>query len=345
MIKKIKLLFAICIFVCTSKTFSQSFSNASEYLDFVAAEQEEIQKRMWNYTKALAHSKSDRNINSKRKSLIKTTEEAIAKIEKADGYDGEDYKNKVLKHMRLNESLLKNDYAEIVDMKEVAEQSYDLMEAYILAQELADEKMKESQLEYETNFYAFATKNNINIIESESDLGKKMEISNEVFQHYNKMYLIYFKVYINEVYLMDALNNQDVSAIQQNANALSQSAKDGLEILKTVETYKNDNSIVESTKSAFEFFIDEADNQVPKLVDFLILNGDFETIKTTLEKTPERKRTKEQVDTYNKKVKELNKGVKTYNNTNQELNKNRQIAINNLNTTNENFLARHIPKD
>ena len=49
-----------------------------------------------------------------------------------------DYKNKVLKHMRLNESLLKHDYAKIVDMKTVAEQSYDLMEAYIVAQELAD---------------------------------------------------------------------------------------------------------------------------------------------------------------------------------------------------------------
>lgn len=341
----IKTLLVISLFAISINSFSQNFSNASEYLDFVAAEQEEITKKMWRYTKALAHSKNDRNINSKRKALIKTTEQAIEKIEKADGYDGNEYKNQVLKHMRLNESLLKNEYADIVDMKSVAEQSYDLMEAYILAQELADEKMKESQMEYETNFYAFAAKNNINIIESESDLGKKMAISNEVFQHYNKMYLIYFKVYINEVYLMDALNKQDVSAIQQNANALSQSAKDGLEILKTVETYKNDNSIVESTKSAFEFFIDEADNQIPKLVDFLILNEDFETIKTTFEKTPERKRTKDQIDTYNKKVKEVNKGVKTYNSINQNLNSNRQKALNNLNMTNEKFLARHIPND
>ena len=341
----IKTLLAICFITVSINSFSQSFSNASEYLDFVALEQEEITKKMWRYTKALAHSKNDRSINSKRKALIKTTEQAIRKIDKAAGYDGDDYKNKVLKHMRLNESLLKNEYAKIVDMKEVSEQSYDLMEAYMLAQELADKKMKESQLEYETNFYAFAAKHNINIIESETDLGKKMEISSNVFKHYNKMYLIYYKVYMNEVYLMDALNKQDVGALQQSANALSQSANEGLEILKSVETYKGDNSIIESTKKTFDFFIDEADNQTPKLVDFLILNEDFKTIQASLEKTPERKRTKEQVNTYNKKVKELNKAVKDYNSLNQNLNKNRQAALNNLNITNEKFLARHIPKD
>ena len=84
-------------------------------------------------------------------------------------------------------------------MKAVSEQSYDYMEAYFLAQELADKKMEESQMEYEIDYYAFAANNNIEIIESESDLSKKMKISNEVFKHYKEMYLIFFKVSINEI--------------------------------------------------------------------------------------------------------------------------------------------------
>ena len=345
MLRIIKLLTIVLFVGFSIQSFGQTFSNASEYLDFVGSEQEEITKNMWRYTKALAHSKNDRNISSKRKALLKTMEGSIAKIEKADGYDGDAYKNNVLQHMRLNESLLNNDYAKIVDMKEVAEQSYDLMEAYMIAQEMADKKMQESQLDYETHFYAYANKHNINIIESDTDLGKKMKISNAVFKHYNKMYLIYFKVYINEIYLMQALNDNDVSAIQQNANALSQSAKEGIEVLKAVETYKNDNSLIDVTTKTFEFFIDEAENKIPQLVDFLILNADFETIKTSLEKTPERKRTKEQVDTYNKKIKDLNKAVKAYNKLNQELNTDRQTVINSINMANEKFLARHIPND
>lgn len=341
----LKPLLTVFILLIAYTTHSQSFKNASEYLDFIATEQESVTKNMWKYTKAIAHSKNDRTINAKRNVLLKTVEKAIAKIENADGYDGEDYKKQVLTYMRLNESLLNQDYAKIIDMKEVAEQSYDAMEAYVLARELADQKMEDAYNEYDTNFRLFAAKHNISIVESETDLGNKMKISNQVFNHYNELYLIYFKVSINEMYLIDALSKNDVGAIQQNANALSQTAKEGLEILKTVELYKNDKSIAEVTKDAFEFFIDEADNQVPQLTEFLILNEDFETIKNTLEKTPERKRTKEQIDTYNKKVKDINKAVDNYNKVNTKLNKDRQNIINKLNTTNENFLAKHIPND
>lgn len=340
-----KPLITSCIFFLTITAYSQSFKNASEYLDFVGQEQEAVTKNMWKYTKAVAHSKNDRAIDAKRTVLVKSVEKAIDKIEKADGYDGETYKNQVLEYMRLSESLLKHDYANIIDLKEVAEQSYDLMEAYIMAQELADKKMAEAYKEYDTNFRLFATKNKINIIEGESELGKKMKISNEVFKHYNEMHLIHFKVSINEIYLFDAIEKNDVNAIQQSANALSQSAKDGLEILQSVELYKNDKSLVEDTRKAFQFYIDEADNQIPKITEFLIMNDDFGTIKNTLEKTAEKKRTKEMVDTFNKKVKDINKAVTIYNKTNETINRNRQNTVNSLNTANENFLSKHIPND
>jgi hypothetical protein len=332
------------LFVVTSIT-AQNFNNASEYLDFVGEEQQEITKNMWKYTKAVAHSKSDRSIDGKRKKLLKTIDQAIAKITKANGFGDDDYKSKVLRHMTFNKNLLNHDYAKIIDMKEVAEQSYDAMEAYILAQEMADQKMEESQQEYEKNFHEYAAKHNIEIIESESDLGKKMKISNEVFEHYHDMYLTYFKVYINEIYLMEAIEKSDVSAIQQNANALAAAAKEGLEILKTKTVYKKDQSIINATKKAFEFFIDEGENQIPKITEFLILNEDFEKIKANLEQTAERKRTKEQIDNYNKKVAEVNKGADMYNKVNAQLNTKRQNAINGLNNANANFLSKHIPKD
>ncbi|NRA92304.1 MAG: hypothetical protein HRU26_06395 [Psychroserpens sp.] len=337
--------FLILFLFTTNSINAQSFSNASEYLYFIGEEQQAITKNMWKYTKALAHSKSDRSIDNKRKNLLKTIDKAISKISKAEGYDGDEYKNKVLKNLELNKNLLNYDYAKIVDMKAVAEQSYDAMEAYIMAQELADKKMEESQLEYETNFYSFAAKHNIQIIESENDLANKMKISNEVFEHYNDMYLVYFKVYINEIYLWDAVESNDVSAIQQNSNALNTAAKEGLEILESKEAYKKDQSIINANRTAFEFFIDETENKIPEITDFLILNEDFEKIKNNLESTPERKRTQKQIDAYNKKVKDINKAIKKYNKVNTELNNKRQTVINGLNNTNANFLASHIPND
>ena len=342
-ITKTCLLILLCLF--SQNIASQNFEKATDYLSFVGEELEVISKNSWKLTKAIAHSKSDRTVTSKRKVLLKSVERAIAKIKKANGYDGDEYKNQVLEHLSLRESLLKNDFAKIIDMKEVAEQSYDLMEAYIIAREMADEKMTEAQAEYEVHFYDFANKHNINIIESDSDLSKKMKISGEVFDHYNDLYLIFFKVYINEIYLMEALEKSDINAIQQNTNALSATAKEGLEIIKEVELYKNDTSVANATKSIFEFFIDEADNKIPKQLDFLVLNEDMERITETLEKTPEKKRTKKQIDDYNAKIKEINKAIKDYNRVNGELNNDRQKVFNALDTAKEKFLAKHIPKD
>lgn len=342
---KFRICFILLLLSIITFSNAQNFKTASDYLDFVGKEQTSISKSMWNYTKAVAHSKNDRTIRGKRNVIIKTVERAILKINKAQGYDGDDYKNKVLKQLNFNLDLLNHDYAKIVDMKEVAEQSYDLMEAYMLAQELADKKMEEAQQQYEIDFYAFAEKHNINILESDSDLSKKMEISNKVFKHYNELYLTYFKVYINEVHLLDALKASDVGAIEQSANALAQTANEGLTNLTTLKLYKGDKSIINITKELFDFFKDEAEIKTPKLIDFLLLNDNFETIKSTLDKTPERKRTKKQIDNYNEQVKLLNNGVKDYNKINADLNKKRTLLINKLNAANERFLAKHIPKE
>ena len=342
---KLKIAFSVFLLIQMTALHAQSHQTALEYLNFVSDNQLKITKSMWSYTKAMAHSKSDRTIDRRRSTLIKTVDKAILKISKAKGFGGNGFKTKVLDHLKLNRSLLKNEYAKIIDMKAVSEQSYDYMEAYFLAQELADKKMEESQMEYEIDYYAFAAKNNIEIIESESDLSKKMKISNEVFKHYKEMYLIFFKVNINEIHLMDAIKTNDVNAIQQNSNALNQLAKEGLEILKSVELYKNDASLIKITQKMFEFYMEESENEITEITDFIILNEDFESIKNTFDKTPQRKRTKKQVDAFNSKVKEVNKSVKNYNATNNKLNGKRSKLINGLNDANSRFLAKHIPKE
>ncbi|KAA3622262.1 MAG: hypothetical protein DWP94_08675 [Flavobacterium sp.] len=340
------LLLFLLLSVCSSQNMlSQQFKSALDYLEFVSNEQQIITKNTWKYTKAIAHSKNDRTIASKRNTLIKSVERAMLKIKKAKGFDGDEFKNQVLQNLDLNKSLLEQDYAKIIDMKAVAEQSYDAMEAYMLAQEMADKKMTEAQQEFEMNYYAYARKHNIDILENDSDLGKKMKISGEVFDHYNQLYLIFFKVYMNEVYLYDAISREDVSGIEQNASALLESARNGLTKLDTVTLYKKDRMLVDATSKVFEFFVDEAENKVPVITDFLVANADFEAIKKSLESTPERKRTKAQIDAYNEKVPLINKAVEEYNRTNASLNKKRETVIGNLDASYERFLAKHIPKD
>ena len=150
---------------------------------------------------------------------------------------------------------------------------------------------------------------------------------------------------MNESYLMEALATGDVSAIQQSANALKSSAEEGLAQLDTLTAYKNDRALINSTKKALEFYLEEVTKHVPTLTNFLIVNEDFETIKKNLDNTPKKKRTKEMVDAYNNKVKEMNKGVNEYNNTNNLLNQKRQKYITQINQTTDQYLDKHIPND
>lgn len=335
----------IILFLITVSLSAQQFDNALVYLEFIGKKQEAIAKNSWKYTKAVAHSKSDAKIRQRRKVLIRSIDKAIKNISHANGFEGDDFKNKVLANLNLQKQVLMNDYSKLIDMKEVAERSYDMMEAFFVAKDMADEKLEEAQNQYENDYYAFAAKNNINIIESDSDLSKKMKVSKEVFDYYNTMYLIFFKVSVNEIMLMEALKNNDVSGIQQYANSLAEESKAGLLKMEDVSLYKNDKSIVEVTKKAFQFYLDEAENQFPILIDFLLLTEDFNKIKKTIDNTPQRKRTKAQVDAFNKKVKAFNKGVKTFNKVNNTLNNKRSKIINDYNNVNQQFLNKHIPND
>lgn len=324
---------------------AQTFETPVEYLEFLGKENNIIARKSWRLTHAIAHAKSDRTVSARRKQLVKSVDKAIDKITKAEAYANSPFKGQVLEMLELKKNILTDDIAKVIDMKEIAEQSYDLMEAYVLAREAVEEKQLEAQQQYEKNYYAYAAQNNIKITESESDLGKKMGISSLVFDHYNEMYLIYFKVRINEIYLLESLKNNDVSGIQQNASALKEEALAGIEKLKTTKPYKTDKALILATTKAFQNYVKLADEEITVITDFIVAQEDFNKIKESLDKTPQKKRTKEMVADFNKKVKEINKGVTAYNKANESLINKLNSNIQSLNNVNERYLDKHIPKD
>ena len=104
--------------------------SAVEYLNEINEQYEEISKDTWKYMKTVAHSKSARKIEKKRKELIETTYSAKSKIRTLRGFEGDkSYRDSVVAFLTISYNVLKNDYDKIMDMEEIAEQSYDAMEA------------------------------------------------------------------------------------------------------------------------------------------------------------------------------------------------------------------------
>ena len=71
-------------------------------------------------------------------------------------------------------------------------------------------------------------------IPNKDKIGKKLEEAGKVYKYTNPIYLIFFKSYKQEMYLINAQNKGDVSGMEQNKNALMQDAKEGKKKLKQI---------------------------------------------------------------------------------------------------------------
>jgi len=342
---KKKLLITLVFFACMS-VHAQEFKTPVDYLNYIGKEQENISRSMWKYTSAVAHSKSARRIDNTRKLLVKSIQTASKKIAGLkDGYQGDvEYRNQILEYLSISEKNINEEYDKIIDMQEVAEQSYDAMEAYIMTRDLVNKKIDAENEKAELAQKNFCAKYNITLSENTSELGQKIKISNEVFAYHTELYLIFFKANVTDLYLSNAIEKNDIGGIQQNAATLVQYANEGLEKLKTVKPFGTDNSMVLITKKALEFYQKQGEQFAPKVVAFMMFNEKFETAKKSLESKSDKDRTKEEIDNYNTMVKQVNKEIDTYNKINSANFQEKNALIDQWNNTGESFISSHVPQ-
>lgn len=342
-----KNLLSIFTFLIIATASAQDFKTPVEYLNYIGKETDVISKSTWNYTKAVAHSKSARKIDVTRKALIKSIQNASKKFSNLkDGYKGDkEYRDQLLAYLSISEKYINDDYGKIIDLQEVAEQSYDFMEAYITARDLVNQKINDEVEKLNANQKLFANKYNIQITEDNSVLGKKMKASNEVFKYHTQMYLIFFKVNVTDSNLSNAIQKKDLNAIQQTASSLEVYADEGLEKLKEIAPYNKDANLLNATKKALEFYKKEALEMTPKVVTFLMLNQKVEDSQASLEKKTEKERSKQEVDNFNNLVKEMNKQVGEFNKLNSKFFQEKVSVNTNWEQVGTDFISKHVPKD
>jgi len=340
-----KKLLTVILLSMSGGIMAQSSTNPGEYMDYFSSEYLLIQEDMWDYTRSVSHGRSARTVEKRRGELISSTGAALKRAKSAKDFQGNArYRDSVVQYFTLIDIVLREDYAKIVDMEAVAEQSYDDMEAYMMAREIASDKLKSAGDMIEREHRTFAEANNITIIESETKLNQKMEIANKVYDHYNEVYLIFFKSYKQEAYLLDAMARKDVSAIDQNRNSLIALVEEGLQKLETVEKYEGDPSMIGATRNLFKFYKDEAETDVPTLLTYIETSERFTKIKDAFDQKKEKSRTQADVDEFNAAVNDINKAVEKSNASSESCNIKRLNLIDEWNKAAEKFTDRHVPK-
>ncbi len=326
---------------------AQEFAHAGEYMGLIDQEYKAITADFWKYLNAVAHSRRARKVEKKRQELISTMSEVREKVKAMQPYeDDPSYRNSVVSFLDLNYLVLTEDYGKILDMEEIAEQSYDLMEAYLLAQSKAREKLDIAGDTLDGRRKSFAQRHQIQLIESNEvdETTQKVEAATKVMQYHDKIYLIFFKSYKQEIYFIEALNRGDINAMEQNKSTLEKYAEEGIEQLDTMKRFNNDVSLKMACRNMLSFYLEESQKKAPDLIDFYLKKENFEKLKESFDSKKQSELTQKDIDRYNEAVNKYNGAIKTYQKTNDYLNDHRSELIEDWNKTAQSFLDKHVPK-
>lgn len=324
---------------------AQTVAEASNYMSGFSRENEAISNAMWDYMSAAAHSKSRRIIDNRRKALIATIQTAEKRVSaKECFYTDCLLRDSTVGYFHLSYLVLNEDFEKLLNMEEIAEQSYDLMEAYLLAKEKVDEKMDSASREIDAQYRKFAARYKVPLQEKPDKLALKLQKAGQVFDYRNKVFLLFFKGYKQEAYLLSAWEKNDLGAMEQNANMLKTFAEGGLAVLDTMKAFKGDGSLRLYCTQMLTFYKKEAGENIPFILDFTLKKEEFEKVAKELEAKPQMVRTKEDVDLYNKLLKDYKAGSVKYNSMIQQMNNERSRILNAWNNSESVFLQRHIPQ-
>jgi len=318
---------------------------ATEYLSNLNEIHNRVSVVYLNYISEAAHGNNIRKLEKKRAAVVNTVKQTISEINRIKPYQNDaTLKNAYASYYNVALKVFNEDYGKLINMEEVAEQSYDQMEAYLLAREKANDVLNNSGARLDSAFNTFTAANNITIVENESKISRKLEVASKVNQYYDEIFLIFFKSSKQEMYLVDAFNRNDFSSFEQNRITLQKYAEEGIEKLNALNSFNGDGSLINNCRKVLDFFLEEAKEVAPKQGEYLIKSDNFKQIEKKFSSISKSQLKQDQIDAYNKAVNEMNEANKILTPMINKLNAQRTQLINQWNSSVSRFLDSHTPK-
>ncbi|HEY4935869.1 MAG TPA: hypothetical protein VII44_04780 [Puia sp.] len=337
--------FLLFTFYFSSGTRAQVIENAGDYMTAMSNAQVVMDQKYMAYVSASAHSRRTRKIEKLRIQALESINNAKYKTIDLPKYKGDNsLRQASIDYIQFCYRIFNEDFSKIVNMEEIAEQSVDQMQAFLFLEEKTSEKLQEANENLAKAEKEFAAKYKVNLVNSKNELTDKMGTAGKVNSYTDKIYIIFFKCNWEDGQLFNALNAHKLNDAEQARNSLIGFAKEGLEALQadSLRTFQGNPSLSAGCRAALQFYSSMAKNDIPKLTDFYLKEENFDKIKKSLEAKGNNK-TKEDVDQYNKAVKDINTSANSFNQLNQDLNKSRQEAVQNWENAEKSFRDELIP--
>jgi hypothetical protein len=319
-------------------------SDPGAYMNAIGSAETNMNKAYMAYISAAAHSSRKRKIEKMRANAVDNIVICQNTITNLSGYKGDNsLRQSSLTYVQLCYKVFNDDYAHIVNMDEITERSYDEMQAYLLLQQATNDSLQVGNERIAKAEKDFAAKYNVQIVSQETELGQKMAATGRETKYHDKVYLLFYKCHWEDDQLTQAVNQKNVTKIEQVRSALDKYAKEGLAVLDTLHPFENDGSLANACQQALNFYKTEAETQIPVATDYFLKEENFEKLKSAMDAKTADQKTQKDVDTYNKAVDDMNAAVNTYNQTNSDLNNGRNDINNTWMATEKQFLDTHTP--
>jgi hypothetical protein len=336
------LTFLIGCLTLTASLHAQNLDNPGEYVTAVFKARGDMDAKYMQYLSYAAHGRRARKIEKLRQEVLDDINNCRYKTTDLPLYKGDNSLRKAsIDYIQLCYRVFDEDYKKIVNLEEIAEQSVDEMQIYLLLQEKVNERLKEGSADLAKTTEAFATKYNVQLTEGKSELTGKMETAGKLNSYINHVYLAFFKCNWEDGQMVKAMNDKKVSDVEQARNALSRYTAEGFQSLDSLKAFEGDASLANSCRQMLTFYKNLSEKDMPKLTEYYVKQEDFARLKKSFDANSNHN--KEEVDTYNKAIKDINSSINTFNQLNTKVNNGRTQALNNWQETEKKFADDHMP--
>jgi len=324
---------------------AQSQKDPADYMTYIGDRYAELSIDFYKYMSIVAHSHNARKIDKKRQQLLQTSWDTYTKVRTMPTFRGDRaLRDTAATYLRISHRVLKEDYDKILNMEVIAERSYDDMEAYIMAQKAARNKLDIANVRMLAEQKKFAAKYHLQLTDREDELYDRMRQTNLVLSYLNQVYLTFFKSHKQEIYLLESLADKDEQGVLQNQEMLKAYVISGNKHLEVLGAFNGDASLKNACIQMNEFYMRECSKEVDIMLKYLQTEKEFEREKIFFDQLPAEQRNEENVNAYNTGVRAFNDIAVQFNQNNLQLHEERTLLTSKWQIAYEHFLSQHIPR-
>ncbi|MBK5279574.1 MAG: hypothetical protein JJE09_12000 [Bacteroidia bacterium] len=284
------------LFLLFSSAFSQedefNLKNASDYNNFIMKEMAEAVQKNLEYISLSVHSDEFELLESKRREVTQQIFQSKEKISNMPPLDGDTrLRDEAVETLAEYQHAFELDYKDVIGLKRKSKDSFEAMEAYWKAEDIAERKVNKATNRLRKAQQVYANKHNMKVLDSvgDDDLEKKMSKISAVNKYWREIYLGFFKVSKEYDLLWQVLSNGVLGPVDHQRKQVSKVAGAVLPFLKSKPGFNGDVEFRDQTINLLEYYQQVA-------------NIDFEKIVEVLGKKP----TQEEIDLVNSIINKCN---------------------------------------